>query len=296
MQPVNLAIAAQLDVLTLAIGHESFGASLFKTANVTSGADHVMVFAFSPRQAPRVVISAGLIDSEIATRVSALYAGSLYLLDPHYAEVRRHKDMSAIWFDFDSSANCCDHFRETLIEGCGLSDLLSLAIAHEEIVYYFMFMRTGGNVFGDGQRWLIGQVGEMIAANVHKHFSYTHAIRGQNQFLIDRVLAESPVFRALTPRERLVSVGILTGHTSESIAMNLSISINSVLTYRKRLYEKLGISSQNELFVRVIAAMTELSSDGLDVGSPASASLRRTNGSDPSARFNEYYMAEAFLE
>ncbi|MFD2498498.1 LuxR C-terminal-related transcriptional regulator [Rhizorhabdus histidinilytica] len=60
-------------------------------------------------------------------------------------------------------------------------------------------------------------------------------------------------------------IGILTGHTSESIARNLSISVNSVLTYRKRLYEKLEISSQNELFVRIIDSLMRLNWDAKDL-------------------------------
>ncbi|PVX85882.1 helix-turn-helix domain-containing protein [Paraburkholderia unamae] len=65
----------------------------------------------------------------------------------------------------------------------------------------------------------------------------------------DWILADAQVFASLTTRERTVCVGILTGYTSEGIALNLGISINSVLTYRKRVYEKLGITSQNELFM-----------------------------------------------
>ncbi|MFL9894820.1 helix-turn-helix transcriptional regulator [Paraburkholderia strydomiana] len=65
----------------------------------------------------------------------------------------------------------------------------------------------------------------------------------------DWILADTQAFSPLTARERTVCLGILTGYTSEAIALNLGISINSVLTYRKRIYEKLRITSQNELFM-----------------------------------------------
>ena len=35
--------------------------------------------------------------------------------------------------------------------------------------------------------------------------------------------------------------------SSEAIALTLGISVNTVLTYRKRAYTRLGICSQNEL-------------------------------------------------
>ncbi|MDB5874799.1 MAG: regulatory protein LuxR [Ramlibacter sp.] len=65
----------------------------------------------------------------------------------------------------------------------------------------------------------------------------------------DRLLADTQAFSPLTARERTVCVGILTGYTSEAMALNLGISINSVLTYRKRIYKKLCIASQSELFM-----------------------------------------------
>jgi DNA-binding CsgD family transcriptional regulator len=45
---------------------------------------------------------------------------------------------------------------------------------------------------------------------------------------------------------------ILQGLSSEAIAGRLAISLNSVLTYRRRAYQRLGITSQNELFSLVM--------------------------------------------
>ncbi len=48
-------------------------------------------------------------------------------------------------------------------------------------------------------------------------------------------------------RETEVCAAIVQGMTSEAIALKLGISVNTVLTYRKRAYMRLGISCQNEL-------------------------------------------------
>jgi DNA-binding CsgD family transcriptional regulator len=45
----------------------------------------------------------------------------------------------------------------------------------------------------------------------------------------------------------------LAGLTSAGIALDLRISLNTVLTYRKRAYGRLGVSSQAELFSRCLA-------------------------------------------
>lgn len=54
--------------------------------------------------------------------------------------------------------------------------------------------------------------------------------------------------RGLTARELDVCVRSLLGLTAEGTALELDIKQSSVITYRKRAYSRLGISSQSELF------------------------------------------------
>ena len=56
----------------------------------------------------------------------------------------------------------------------------------------------------------------------------------------------------LARRELDVCVGIMRGKSSEAIALALGISVNTVLTYRKRAYTRLGITSHNELMRLVL--------------------------------------------
>ncbi|MFQ8432947.1 helix-turn-helix transcriptional regulator [Amaricoccus sp. W119] len=53
---------------------------------------------------------------------------------------------------------------------------------------------------------------------------------------------------ALSERERAVCLGILGGQKAEVIAGNLGVSPATVVTYRRRAYEKLGINARAELF------------------------------------------------
>ena len=52
---------------------------------------------------------------------------------------------------------------------------------------------------------------------------------------------------SLSERERQVCALMAAGLTSENIALKLGVSLNTVLTYRKRAYFRLQISSQNDL-------------------------------------------------
>lgn len=52
----------------------------------------------------------------------------------------------------------------------------------------------------------------------------------------------------LTPRETQVVAQVLEGHSSDSIATDLGISVGTVRIHRRNIYAKLQISSQQELF------------------------------------------------
>lgn len=52
----------------------------------------------------------------------------------------------------------------------------------------------------------------------------------------------------LSERERQVCVGMLAGKKAELIAEEIGVGPSSVVTYRQRAYQKLGISSRGQLF------------------------------------------------
>ena len=62
----------------------------------------------------------------------------------------------------------------------------------------------------------------------------------------------------LTKRERSVVKMILTGHSSNAIALNLGISLPTVKTHRRNIYAKLHISSQAELFSLFVQKLMEI--------------------------------------
>jgi len=73
--------------------------------------------------------------------------------------------------------------------------------------------------------------------------------------LVHNIISKSvPPFSQLTPREREVCERILLGYTSVGIGLDLNIAQSSVVTYRRRAYEKLDISTQNELFTLCLIA------------------------------------------
>jgi len=120
----------------------------------------------------------------------------------------------------------------------------------------FQLKEDGG--FSDAEVDLLTQVLPVIAAALKKYWSLKK--RSADERPLDTRIDElfddfgKP---QLTDREREVIQYVLRGHSSESIALHLKISITTVKTHRKRAYAKLGICSQSELlsaFLKFIAS------------------------------------------
>lgn len=81
----------------------------------------------------------------------------------------------------------------------------------------------------------------------------------------------------LTPREKHIAHLILRGHSSKSGARELDISPNTERVHRRRLYEKLGIASQTELFWMFIESISHY--DAASNADPLEAYLKTRDGS-----------------
>jgi len=60
----------------------------------------------------------------------------------------------------------------------------------------------------------------------------------------------------LTHREREITQLLLRGHSSKSVARNLDIAPGTVMVHKRNLFQKLGITSQFELFSRFIEELS----------------------------------------
>lgn len=70
-------------------------------------------------------------------------------------------------------------------------------------------------------------------------------------------IADTPLGAGLTPRERQITDLILKGASNEAIAGELGLARGTVKNHRRRLYLKLGIESERELFLRYLEVLSE---------------------------------------
>lgn len=121
----------------------------------------------------------------------------------------------------------------------------------------------GGCFSGRDQERLQPHV-STLAAIVERHCSMlVDRIERPNVGEITEAFLSLNGRKRLSVREAAVCARIVIGHTNESISLDLGISFHSVTTYRRRAYEKLGITSQNQLFQALLRAPSGISAPQL---------------------------------
>jgi DNA-binding CsgD family transcriptional regulator len=248
--------ALELDAfgeLIHAIGTSQFEILLFETARKFVDVDHYSVVTFASDETPRYVASHGVISAQAFAEVSRCYEAELFRLDPNFPKIMASRsEAKPVALEYGDGAAYLPFYRRKVLDPVAISDKHAFAFWRERTGYYISFYLTHGRKFSEEAKRRLDRINAPLAAPIARHFSFLPRIpQGASNFL-ERVLSASPLFQTTTTRERAVCLGILRGHTSESISLHLNISRNTVLTYRKRLYEKLGICSQHELFMLFI--------------------------------------------
>ncbi len=248
-----------IDRTVLHIGRPEFPRVLMQTLRQIAGVDHCMVFAFPDDSNARCLLTAGSIGT--GPDLGDAYAGHFHRADPNKDSILARSDSvdPIVLPSFERRMYRRDYLK-LFFEDAGIVDKFASAVWHEGACFYANFYRLRhSGPFSAAQAARLNRVGPSFAAAIARHFEQESAARRPAGIgdVLQALFDGAPHLAALTSREREVCIRILLGLSSEAIAAHLDISLHSVLTYRRRAYERLGISSQNELFaivVRLLAA------------------------------------------
>ena len=147
-----------------------------------------------------------------------------------------------------------ESYRKIFFEHAGIVDKVAIAVWVGSTCFYVNFYRTAAQGrFSNEEAGRLSSVAPVVGAMVARHCQEDVAADPLQK--LQTLFAVSAPLANLTRREKDVCLRILSGYSSEAISADLGISRHSTLTYRKRAYDKLGISSQNELFGIVLRLM-----------------------------------------
>jgi len=241
----------------LAIGRASFPETLIGALRRVADVGHCMVFSFAGERQASCLLDAGNIP--IGRDLGVAYSGHFFLSDPNRdAILAGHADAAPVLLPTFARRMYSDSYRKIFFDDSDIVDKCATAIWVEDTCFYVNFYRiTSQGRFAREDVQRLMAVAPAVSAAVARHFQQDATAAGDPLLRLQALFANASPFAALTGREKEVCLRILSGFSSEAIACELGISLHSALTYRKRAYEKLGISAQNELFaiaLRLVAS------------------------------------------
>ncbi|MCK1395007.1 LuxR C-terminal-related transcriptional regulator [Bradyrhizobium sp. 1] len=241
--------AGDITPAVLAIGRPDFPKVLIDTLRRQAGVGHCMVFALTRTGAASCLLDVGNIPT--GADLGAAYAGQFHESDPNRDALFEAETSAPIVLPSFAPRMYGARYRKIFFKDSDIVDKCATAIWVDDTCFYVNFYRvTSQGCFGDAERARLQTIAPAIGASVARHFQQA-ATAPLDQSLAALFATRAPL-SALTPREHEVCRRIMLGFSSEAISQALGISLHSILTYRKRAYQRLGISSQSELFAIVL--------------------------------------------
>ncbi|MBN9425727.1 MAG: helix-turn-helix transcriptional regulator [Burkholderiales bacterium] len=234
-------------------GSSRFVASMMGAANRAVGSvDVCALFRYDDSAQSFNFGTASRVSEVAAQRTAERYVAGLGLYDPVCRAIRDIvKDETCGVFHLLREKIDHPGYREMCFVRTGTLERMSI-LCRDELSWYslgFYRMHQSGR-FARPELDALTELAPLLSSLVLKHVQLSgstpivfaqSAERDIRQRLLDHA-------SELSERELQICVLIVLGHSSESIALKCGISTNTVLTYRKRAYAKLRVSSQNELF------------------------------------------------
>lgn len=253
---VQGANSRALTDLVAFVGRPRFPQSLFSFARDMVLADHLTVFCDTAAGGTRTVLAENIGARPVARNVAERYVRRHWVCDPVQRIFARRDVLAAaqresIVIDIDAADVEHSDYRDDCYSSVNLNHRLSIANVRGGKTMRINFYRRRGHDFSQDEVGRVMGITNLLMAMVWRHDedSSTRDATDFEASFLQRLACVEP---ALTSRERQVCALVALGLTSEGIALRLGVGLNTVLTYRKRAYARLSISSQNELMRRLM--------------------------------------------
>lgn len=231
----------------LDIGLPRFHLSLLRGLRDEVGADHISHVTYDAQGRIRGAAAASLSAQSVIDGTTDLYVNRLYERDPNYGMVcaaARHCGVGAPsvqMITVQPTLIADAEYRRLLFEAPGFGSKVSLISTWAERICYFNLYFSDNRARLDTINALLRSRGATLMALTHAHERLVSAT------------PPSPVdaqLQALSSRERQVLELLQAGHTIKEVGRQLGLSPTTVVTYKNRLYEKLGVSNLKQLLTR----------------------------------------------
>lgn len=245
-----------LDLIGDVIDHidgDAFWVAIARWVEDALRAGPPIIYVFQGKRTPQIKYQpfAGR-DAEIQVH---RYLAGPYLLDPFHSASLEHvpsgvyslKDIAPDKFQQTQYFREFYRYASLVDEMCFMSQFN----AGESYVVISVARSSGQRAFTKDELLTAQRANGFVQAALRRHCSRAWGARDAQQSVTYRAI-EDFGYPVLTHREREIVGLILRGHSSKSAGALLRISAETVRNHRKRLYSKLGVRSQSELFFKFI--------------------------------------------
>lgn len=236
------------------LGASSFGDRLISFLGDLCSADHCTVFKIT-EQSPCEVVAVSRDGTSTAYRQSQIYLSESYW--------RHDKPMTLAMASVGSreTAMYCSEtrsipnreLRDRIYSHAHIRDRILLCGGTDEQFIGISILRDdNANPLSENNLRNLEALSETLVSIVGKHVSLIESSNSFSLALTSLEEIESTIEAGsirLPKREAQVCARILYGISSAGIALDLAIGEETVATYRKRTYLRLGIATQRELLI-----------------------------------------------
>lgn len=256
-----------------AIGDDMFARELLCFLHDICGAEHCAIFKLGEGE-PIKLAAASLDGSDSAHRSTDTYLKSqAWRVDPTMAAARfTYNSIHPTLIRTDIAALESRELRETIYPLIGDRLLLCgrSAIGH---IALSVLRCANSTPFGPEAVTTLEALASPLLSILGKHASaiWQRQLLASSLSSLDEIehnVAMAPI--GFPRREAQVCSRILYGVSSVGIALELGVSEETVMTYRKRVYSRIGIGTQRELLMWYVGLYNSMSTMPRDM--PASAS------------------------
>jgi LuxR family transcriptional regulator, activator of tox operons len=245
-------VAREMGTVISTIGTPHFEQSLLSMACNVTRCSHVTAFACSTAsgisRVPRVMVAVDGGSTTVAHRLAATYIQHYWDLDPANTlpkEALRTGQRAMVRLRSHEITD--SNYRRDCYRSVDLIDRVSLIkVLGNEVMRINFYRNASVGRFSGTELDLISALADLSMVAIEKHEALTAVSLQTDPYdrYCTRLALRAP---HLSSRERQVCAQIVAGRRSAAIAHQLGLSINTVLSHRRRAYAKLNISSQNEL-------------------------------------------------
>ncbi|HSI56149.1 MAG TPA: helix-turn-helix transcriptional regulator [Ideonella sp.] len=217
---------------------------------------HCSVMCFEGDRNPRLLSAASVQCQWQVFNIGSVYSHDHYLKDDLQRLIHRYPasfESPTVIVHRQSLADIDDaDYRAACYQSIGIVERVSVLIrvGRSQSLSVNFYRDQAAGLYSDADvQYLIG-LAPLLASCAGRHYALdTHGVSKFRGAVNDELADLCP---CLTAREREVVQRILDGATTERIADELKIRPTTVITYRARAYDKIGVNSRRELFAALL--------------------------------------------